>query len=85
MAFFALPFTQPRTTCIVSRPGVTGLINETGERFNLAARDSEVEAELSPFSQVILGQGDHGADLGHDTLPGQGNATEASLVRSTFV
>jgi hypothetical protein len=36
------------------RSGVTGLINEAGERFDLAALDREVEAELSPFSQVML-------------------------------
>ncbi len=67
------------------RSGVTGLVNEAGERFDLAALDREIEAELSPFGQVIIGQGGHGADLGHETLPGQGNATEVSLVRSTFV
>lgn len=67
------------------RSGVPGLIDEAGERPDLTALDREVEAELPPFGQVVVGQGGHGADLGHDTLPGQGNATATSLVRSTFV
>jgi hypothetical protein len=64
---------------------MTGLIGKSGECLDLATLYREVKAELPALSQVVVGQGDHGTDLGHDTLPGQGNATKANLVRSTFV
>jgi hypothetical protein len=44
-----------------------------------------LKASAPPFGEIFIGQSEHGAGLGHDTLPDQGNATDASLARSTFV
>jgi len=60
------------------------LVDEAGESGDLVAGDAQVEPQGAALGQVILGQREHGAGLGHDALPGQGKATAASLVKSTL-
>lgn len=66
------------------RAGRARLIDETGEGGDLVAGNAQVEPQGAALGQVIFGQREHGAGLGHDALPGQGKATAASLVRSTL-
>ena len=63
---------------------MTALVGEQGEGGDVMTRHSEFETEGAAFGQIILGQREHGARAGHCALPGQGRATAARLVRSTF-
>ncbi len=64
---------------------MTGRVDETGESGDWSARNAEIKTKKAALGEVIAGQRDHSTTLDHDALPGQGNATEASLLKSTLV
>ena len=60
------------------------LVGEQGEGGDVMALHPELETEGAALGQIVLSQREHRARAGHCALLGQGRATAARLVRSTF-